>query len=89
MSHTLLEALRVGTPVIASDRGGNPEVVRDGVNGLLVPHVDRDALRAALIMAFAPGMRDRLAANSGIGMGRFDFAHMVDATDGVLRKALP
>ncbi|MBL8146849.1 MAG: glycosyltransferase family 4 protein, partial [Anaerolineae bacterium] len=40
LSHTLLESLRVGTPVIASDKGGNPEVVEHGVNGLLVPYVN-------------------------------------------------
>jgi glycosyltransferase involved in cell wall biosynthesis len=37
LSHTLLESLLAGTPVIASNKGGNPEVVRHGENGLLVP----------------------------------------------------
>ena len=45
LSHTLLESLLAGTPVIASDKGGNPEVVRHDENGLLVPYVDQDALR--------------------------------------------
>ena len=44
LSHTLLECLQLGTPVLASDKGGNPELVRDGVNGVLVPHVDLEAL---------------------------------------------
>ena len=35
--HTVVEALAVGTPVIATAVGGVPEVVRDGENGLLVP----------------------------------------------------
>ncbi len=34
--HTVVEALAVGCPVIATAVGGVPEVVRDGVNGLLV-----------------------------------------------------
>jgi glycosyltransferase involved in cell wall biosynthesis len=84
LSHTLLESLRVGTPVIASDKGGNPEVVRHGVNGLLVPYVDVDALAAALVDAFRPGTRDALAANSAVGMERFDFRRMVDATAAAL-----
>lgn len=48
LSHTLLEALSVGTPSVASDVGGNPEVIRDGVDGLLVPHSDPRALAAAV-----------------------------------------
>jgi glycosyltransferase involved in cell wall biosynthesis len=46
--HTVVEALAVGTPVIATAVGGVPEVVRDGVNGLLVPPGDADALAEAL-----------------------------------------
>ena len=44
LPHTLLEALAVGTPVIATAVGGIPEVVRDGENGLLVPAGDIDAI---------------------------------------------
>jgi glycosyltransferase involved in cell wall biosynthesis len=84
LSHTLLESLRVGTPVIASDKGGNPEVVQHGINGLLVPYVDVEALTAALKEAFRSGVRDSLAAKTQIGMERFDFQRMVEATAGVL-----
>ena len=38
--HTLVEALAVGTPVVATAVGGIPEIVRDGENGLLVPPGD-------------------------------------------------
>ena len=88
LSHTLLESLRAGTPVIASDRGGNPEVVEHGVNGLLVPHVDREALAAALVRAFTPGMRQRLAANASAPDERFTFARMLSDTDAELRRWL-
>jgi len=86
LSHTLLESLRAGTPVIASDKGGNPEVVQHGVNGLLVPYVALEALVAALQEAFAPGKRAALAANTHVGMERFDFARMVEQTDAALRR---
>jgi glycosyltransferase involved in cell wall biosynthesis len=46
--HTVVEALAVGCPVIATAVGGVPEVVRDGENGLLVPSRDPAALRAAI-----------------------------------------
>lgn len=80
LSHTLLESLRVGTPVIASAKGGNPEVVQHGVNGLLVPYVDVSALATALEAAFRPGVRASLAANHAAGTERFSFECMVEAT---------
>ena len=80
LSHTLLEALELGTPVIASRCGGNGEVVNDGVNGLLVPHPDREALAAALRHALAPGVRQRFAAASALGLDRFDWGRFVERT---------
>jgi glycosyltransferase involved in cell wall biosynthesis len=46
--HTVVEALAVGTPVIATATGGVAEVLRDGETGLLVPAGDVDALAAAI-----------------------------------------
>jgi sugar transferase (PEP-CTERM/EpsH1 system associated) len=48
ISNTILEAMATGLPVIATDVGGNPELVRDGETGMLVPHSDPDALAKAL-----------------------------------------
>jgi glycosyltransferase involved in cell wall biosynthesis len=61
--HTVVEALAVGSPVIATAVGGVPEVVRDGENGLLVPSGDADALAGAIRRFFADDdLRRRLAA---------------------------
>jgi len=62
--HTVVEALAVGTPVIATTVGGVPELVRDGENGLLVPVGDADGLAAAIrrLLLDEPGLRERLAA---------------------------
>ncbi|MCP5335211.1 MAG: glycosyltransferase family 4 protein [Oceanospirillaceae bacterium] len=49
LSNALVEATASGLPVIATKVGGNPEVVEDGFNGLLVPSQDSKALCAALI----------------------------------------
>ncbi len=80
LSHTLLESLYVGTPVIASDKGGNPEVVQHEVNGLLVPYVDVAALTTTLQGAFSGDTRQKLAANTHHGMERFYFERMIEAT---------
>ena len=50
--HTVVESLAVGTPVIATAVGGVPEVVRDGVNGLLVPPADAGRAAAAIARFF-------------------------------------
>jgi glycosyltransferase involved in cell wall biosynthesis len=47
ISNTLLESMSAGVPVIATRVGGNPEVVEEGVSGLLVPPRDPAALAAA------------------------------------------
>ncbi len=58
MSHVILEAMAHGLPIIVSDAGGNPEIIHDGVNGLLVPVRDP----AALLAAFMRFARDPHAA---------------------------
>ncbi|HET7745562.1 MAG TPA: glycosyltransferase family 4 protein [Gaiellaceae bacterium] len=60
--HTVVEALAVGRPVIATSVGGVPEVVHDGENGLLVEPNDPNALGAAISRFFSDGdLRRRLA----------------------------
>lgn len=48
LSHALIEAMALGTPIVATAVGGNPELIEDGINGLLVPLHNDEALYAAL-----------------------------------------
>lgn len=47
-SIALVEACAAGLPIVATAVGGNPEIVRDGRNGRIVPPGDADALVAAI-----------------------------------------
>lgn len=44
LSYLLVEAMALGTPVIATNVGGNPELVRDGVDGRLINAGDTEML---------------------------------------------
>jgi glycosyltransferase involved in cell wall biosynthesis len=70
-----MEALAAGTPVVASAVGALPEIVRDGVDGLLVPPGDAEALRVALTVLLEDHeLRARLSEDAVRGAGRFSRA---------------
>jgi glycosyltransferase involved in cell wall biosynthesis len=59
----LLEGMALARPIVASAVGGIPEMIEDGVSGLLVPSDDADALAAALVSLLRdPARRARLGA---------------------------
>src|SRR5207245_2767384 len=59
----VLEGMQAGLPVIAADAGGPAELIEHGVNGLLYPAGDREALASALVtLAGNPELRARLGA---------------------------
>jgi colanic acid/amylovoran biosynthesis glycosyltransferase len=61
--NVLKEAMAVGVPVVSTRHGGIPELVEDGVSGMLVPERDPEALAAQLAeLAAHPERRAELAA---------------------------
>lgn len=62
MSNALLEAMAAGMPCIATCIAGNTDLIEDGVNGLLVPPGDPEALAGALASLLdSQTLREKLA----------------------------
>jgi glycosyltransferase involved in cell wall biosynthesis len=78
---TLIEAMLLGTPVVAADAGGNPEAIRHGETGYLVPPDDPDALaRQALAALRDPTGRAAMAARARAdAVARFGFRRHAEA----------
>ena len=90
ISNTILEAMSSGLPVIATDVGGNAELVAHGRTGEIVPASDVDAMAAALVrMASDP---DRAATMGREGRAeverRFSMQAMVAAYQGLYDRLL-
>jgi len=88
--HTVVEALAVGTPVVATAVGGVPEVVRDGENGLLVEPHDPAALAGALRRIADDGeLRARLAAQAAPSVAPLAegllLARVAETLEGIVR----
>jgi glycosyltransferase involved in cell wall biosynthesis len=87
---TLVEAMALGKPIVATRVGGVPEIVVDGITGLVVPPGDFGAVADAIVRILdAPA----LAANLGrearrAFLGRWTAERMVDQYAGLYRSLL-
>ncbi len=87
--HTVVEALAVGTPVVATAVGGVPEVVLHEDNGLLVPAHDVAALGAALRRITGDDdLRARLAARAAPSVAHLAEAVLLGQVEAQLLRAV-
>jgi glycosyltransferase involved in cell wall biosynthesis len=80
-----LEAMASGRPVVACRSGGTPEVVQDGVTGLLVDFADEPGLAAAIARLASDEALRRALGDRGrrTAVERFSEAHYIDTVERV------
>ncbi len=69
----LLEAMAFGLPIVATRTCGIPDIVRDGVDGLLVDVGDRQALVEALVTLLSDPSRASVLGSAGRQRARQEF----------------
>ncbi len=81
ISNTILEAMASGLPVVATEVGGNAELVDQGHTGHLVPAQRPETMADALLFYFQDRLRARVHGDRGRArvMERFSMEHMVTA----------
>lgn len=85
ISNTILEAMSTGLPVVATDVGGNADLVTHGQTGQIVPSGDVEALAGALVQMAGDPARARAMGQAGRAEAerRFSLRAMVEAYQGV------
>lgn len=85
----LVEAMAAGRPIVAARAGAIPEIVRDGVSGVLVEPRDPAALGAAIAKLLDdPARRDALAARGPGESERFGWSRCADLVAKIYERAL-
>ena len=87
----LLEALHLGLPVVARQVGGIPEVIENGVNGILVNSTEPEALARACLQVLNDGPNRKLSLVGGLDRGRNKFSaeHAASEVASLYRSLLP
>ena len=88
--NSLAEAMILGMPCIASDAGGVPSMLRDGIDGLLYPHTEIPALAERIEQLMSdPSLASSLGKSAReIAWERHDPSHIVELTLAMYQEVL-
>jgi glycosyltransferase involved in cell wall biosynthesis len=85
-----LEGMRYGLPVVAFDAGGIKEWLQDGVNGFLVPHMDRRQFSARIEQLLRNKSLAREMGNRGAKLvdEKYSFDNYIDGLESMFSRAI-
>jgi glycosyltransferase involved in cell wall biosynthesis len=89
MSHCLLEAMKIGTPIITTTAGGNPETIKDGQTGLLVDYRNKQQwLKAISSILDNLDLAERLVSQAKEDLKRFSWSKLIRETIDIFRECI-
>ena len=85
LSHVILEAMQFGVPIIASNKGGNPELIENKINGFLVGYNNEEEIKGAILKLWQDkNLQEKFIKNSKEKLKKFNWDNLVEQTLKVL-----
>lgn len=86
LSHTMLEAMQVGVPIIASNVCSNPELIKNGKNGFLTEYNNKkEIMNAVYAIVESPELKQKFSEESKKRLENFNFEDLVEKTIDILK----
>ena len=86
-SHQILEAMALGVPVVTTNIGGNPEIIKNGENGFLVSFNDRVALWEKIVELLSNNeLAEKFSENAKLTANQFTKERMINETIKILKS---
>ena len=87
LAHQLIEVMDIGTPIVTTKAGGNPELITDGVNGFLVEYNNKLELKEAIARVLNhPESRERMTQSARLRSKEFNKSVVVTDIEAVLKE---
>ena len=87
LSHVILEAMQAGLPIITTNIGGNPELIEDGQNGILIDPGNKEQLKSAILrLSKDKALQEKFRQNSKEILKAFTWQNVIDETLEVLNS---
>jgi glycosyltransferase involved in cell wall biosynthesis len=90
LSNVILESMAAGKPVVATDVGGNSEMVMDGMTGYLIPPANSDAMANAIINLLKNSDKAKAMGSEGkkVVLAKFTVEAMVKCYENLYRSLM-